>query len=121
VDLISVVSESVSNDAGSGSIDQLAAVLSKQANPLPSVHDCMAARCGERQPQPAKVAASAPMKSVLMHSSLEAEFRSHFLLRHDVALVVYLLSKNVKRSLSVRPSPREALAWLMQSCCLTGR
>jgi hypothetical protein len=35
------------------------------------------------------------------------------LLRYHVALVVYLLSKNVKRSLSIRPPPREALAWLM--------
>jgi hypothetical protein len=50
-----------------------------------------------------------------MHSSLEAEFRSHFLLRRHVALVVYLLSKNIKRSLSVRPSPREALAWLISA------
>jgi hypothetical protein len=70
---------------------------------------------GKRQLQPTKVAASAPTRSVLMHSSLEAEFRSQFLLRHNVALVVYLLSKNVKRSLSVRPSPREALAWLMSA------
>ena len=30
-----------------------------------------------------------------------------------LALVVYLLSKNVKRSLCVRPSAREAVAWLM--------
>jgi hypothetical protein len=66
VDSISVVSESVSNDAGSGSIGQLAAVLSKQTNPFPSVHDFMAARGGERQPQPAKVAASAPTRSALM-------------------------------------------------------
>jgi hypothetical protein len=29
-----------------------------------------------------------------------------------LALVVYLLCKDVKRSLSVRPSLREALAWL---------
>jgi hypothetical protein len=69
VELISVVSESVSNDAGSGSTGQLAAVLSKQANPLPSVHDGTAARCGERQPQPTRVTASAPMRSVLMLSS----------------------------------------------------
>jgi hypothetical protein len=48
-----------------------------------------------------------------MHSSFEAEFRSHFLLRRHVALVGYLLSKNIKRSLSVRPLPPEALAWLM--------
>jgi hypothetical protein len=47
-----------------------------------------------------------------MHSSLEAEFRSQFLLRHNIALVIYLLSKNVKRSLSVRLPPPEALAWL---------
>jgi hypothetical protein len=73
----------------------------------------MAACGGKRQLQPAKVAASAPIRSVLMHSSLEAEFRSQFLLRRHVALVVYLLSKNVKRSLSVRPPPRGALAWLM--------
>ena len=66
VDSISVVSESVSNDAGSGSIGQLAAVLSKQANPLPSVHNFMAGRGGEGQLQPTKVAASAPMRSALM-------------------------------------------------------
>ena len=47
VDSISVVSESVSNDAGSGSIGQLAAVLSKQANPFASVHDSMPA-CGDK-------------------------------------------------------------------------
>jgi len=51
------------------------------------------------------------MRSVLMHSSLEAEFRSQFLLRHNIALVIYLLSKNVKRLLSVQPPPPEALAW----------
>jgi hypothetical protein len=73
----------------------------------------MAACGGKRQLQPTKVAASAPMRGVLMHSSFEAEFRSHFLLRRLVALVGYLLSKNIKRSLSVRPPPREALAWLM--------
>jgi hypothetical protein len=70
---------------------------------------------GKGQLQPTKVAASAPMRSVLMQSSLEAEFRSQFLLRHNVALVLYLLCKNVKRSLSVRTSPREALAWLMSA------
>jgi hypothetical protein len=32
-----------------------------------------------------------------------------------LALIVYLLCKNVKRSLSVRTSPREALAWLMSA------
>jgi len=30
-----------------------------------------------------------------------------------LVLIVYLLCKNVKRLLSVRSSPREALAWLM--------
>jgi hypothetical protein len=113
VDLISVVAELVLNDAGSGSIGRLAAARSKQLNLFASVHDSMAACGGKRQLQPTKVAASAPMRSVLMHSSLEAEFRSHFLLRRHVALVVYLLSENIKRSLSVRPPPREALAWLM--------
>jgi hypothetical protein len=78
VDSISVVSESVSNDAGSGSISQLAAVLSKQANPLPSVHDFMAARGGEGQLQPTKVAASALMRSALMQ----------FLLRGWVPLAI---------------------------------
>lgn len=29
--------------------------------------------------------------------------------------IVYKLRKNLKRSLSVRPSPREALAWLMSA------
>jgi hypothetical protein len=37
------------------------------------------------------------------------------LLRNVGALIDYLLCKNVKRSLSVRPSPREALAWLMST------
>jgi hypothetical protein len=32
-----------------------------------------------------------------------------------LALIIYLLCKNVKRSLSVRTSPREALAWLMSA------
>jgi hypothetical protein len=37
-----------------------------------------------------------------------------FLLRrNDGALVGYLLSKEIKRPLSVRPLPRQALAWLM--------
>jgi hypothetical protein len=53
------------------------------------------------------------MTSILMQSSLEAEFRSQFLLRNVGALIDYLLSKNIKRSLSVGPSPREAPAWLM--------
>src|ERR1700681_1648191 len=113
VDSISVVSESVSNDAGSGSTGQLAAVLSKQANRFVSVHGSRLACGSNGQLQPTRVAASAPMRSVLMQSPLEADFRSQFLLRHNVlALVVYLLCKVVKRSLSVRPSPREALAWL---------
>jgi len=67
-DSVSVVSESVSNDAGSGSTGQLATVLSKQANRFVSVHGSMLA-CGIKgQLQPAKVAASAPMRSVLMQS-----------------------------------------------------
>jgi hypothetical protein len=74
----------------------------------------MLARGGKGQLQPTKVAARAPMRSVLMQSSLEAEFRSQFLLQLS-ALVIYLLCKNVKRSLSVRTSPREALAWLMSA------
>jgi hypothetical protein len=37
-----------------------------------------------------------------------------FLLRrNDGALVIYLLSKEIKRPLNVRPLPRQALAWLM--------
>src|SRR5712671_5878479 len=83
-DSISVVSESVSNDACSGSTGQLAAVLSKQANRFASVHDSMLACGGKGQLQPTKVAASAPMRGVLMQSPLEAEFRSQFLLRHNV-------------------------------------
>jgi hypothetical protein len=72
VDSISVVSESVSvsNDAGSGPTGQLAAVWSKQANRFASVHGSMVARGGKGQLQPAKVAASAPMRSVLMQSPL---------------------------------------------------
>jgi hypothetical protein len=31
------------------------------------------------------------------------------------ALIVYLLSKKIKRSLSVEPLPRQALAWLMSA------
>jgi hypothetical protein len=58
------------------------------------VHDSMPACGGKRQLHPTKVAASAPMRSVL---------------------IVYLLSKNVKHPLSVRPPPREALAWLMSA------
>jgi hypothetical protein len=32
-----------------------------------------------------------------------------------LVLIIYKLGKGVKRSLSVRPSPREALSWLMSS------
>jgi hypothetical protein len=50
-----------------------------------------------------------------MHSPFEAECRSQFLLRHDIALIAYLLRKKVKYALSVRPSPRRALAWLISA------
>jgi hypothetical protein len=84
VDLTLVVAELALSDAGFGSIGRLAAVLSKQANPFASVHASMLA-CGDKgQLQPTKVAANAPTRSVLMQSSLEAEFRSHFLLRDDI-------------------------------------
>ena len=84
VDLISVVADSVLNDTSFGSIGWLAAILSKQANPFASVHPSMLACGGKRQLQPTKVAARAPTRSVLMQSPLEAEFRSQFLLRHNV-------------------------------------
>jgi hypothetical protein len=38
-----------------------------------------------------------------------------FLLRNVGALIVYLLSKKIKRALSVRPLPRQALAWLISA------
>jgi hypothetical protein len=82
VDLTFVVAELALNDAGFGSIGWLAAVLSKQATP--SVHASMLAWRDKGQLQPTRVAANAPMRSVLMQSSLEAEFRSHFLLRDNV-------------------------------------
>jgi hypothetical protein len=66
VDPIPIVAESVWNDAGFGSIGRLAAVLSEQVNPFASAHDSMPAWGGKRQLQPTKVAASAPMRSVLM-------------------------------------------------------
>jgi hypothetical protein len=69
-------------NAGLGSIGSLAAVLSKHANPFASRHPSMLACGGERQLlQPATVAATAPMRSVLMHSSRYAEFRSQCSLR----------------------------------------
>jgi hypothetical protein len=83
-DLTFVVAELALNDAGFGSIGWLAAVLSKQANPFAAVHASMLAWRGKGQLQPTRVAANAPMRSVLMQSSLEAEFRSHFLLRDNV-------------------------------------
>jgi hypothetical protein len=83
-DLIFIVAELAFNDAGFGSIGWLASVLSKQANPFASVHPSMLACCDKGQLQPTKVAANAPIISVLMQSSLEAEFRSHFLLRDDI-------------------------------------
>jgi hypothetical protein len=84
VDLTFAVAELALNDAGFGSIGWLAAVLSKQATPFVSVHASMLAWRDKGQLQPTKVAANAPMRSVLMQSSLEAEFRSHFLLRDNV-------------------------------------
>ncbi|WP_424619973.1 hypothetical protein [Bradyrhizobium sp.] len=62
--------ELVLNDAGFGSIDRLLSVLSKQANPFASGHNSMTT-CGRKgQLQPAKAAASAPMRSSLMQSLL---------------------------------------------------
>src|ERR1700722_3841586 len=92
------------------------AVLSKQGNQFASVHASMLACGGKRQLQPTKVAASTPMRSVLMQSplgGLSSARNSCCVVM--LALVVYLLCKNVNHSLSVRPSPREALAWLMSA------
>jgi hypothetical protein len=69
--------------ASSASTGSVSAVLSKQTNPLASEHASMLT-CGKGQLQPARIAASAPMKSALMHSPFEAEFRSQFLLHHNI-------------------------------------
>jgi len=65
--------------------------LVETGKPVRVVHASMLAWRDKGQLQPTRVAANAPMRSVLMQSSLEAEFRSHFLLRDNVVPIVYKL------------------------------
>jgi len=77
-----VVVEFALGGTGGGSTGRVAAILLRQ--PFASVHASMLACGGKRQLQPTRVAARAPMRSVLMPIPLqEPEFRSHFLRRSN--------------------------------------
>jgi hypothetical protein len=89
------------NGVDFGSVGWLVAILSKQPC---EEHSWKLACDGASKPQPTKIPATTPMRSSPMQfPSSGAEFRSHSCCDLILLLMLYLLRKSVKRSLSVHP------------------